>query len=294
MIPIQERAVDPFSSYESENVNRLTRVLTAGEDKIARDTDLFPTKASDTIINITDGVAIKDDVMLHIEDTVGLDGFQTLDITDPLNYILQAGETSLMEAPFPAVAYLVLQYVYVKTPQVPEAQILILKHPEDLNPELHIFLGKITFSATNVIQSIDPEDTSVFPNVVRPVANLTDAYTDAQARAADALNPITNHRAADPADYNKLVGTDSTTGEIILISFDDARKPTNIEETFNGSAITVTHNLGTYPIVQVIDNDGGSDQGELIQAIIVHTNENEFTVDFDANQSTPLDIIIVY
>lgn len=40
--PNQNRFIDPYSSYSSENVNRLTRFVTSGEDKICRSDHLVP------------------------------------------------------------------------------------------------------------------------------------------------------------------------------------------------------------------------------------------------------------
>jgi hypothetical protein len=245
-IPTQTRAVDPFSSYDSDNVNRLTTMVTNGSDKLLADEYLLPSiTATTNLVDITGGIAIKDDVLIQIPSD-----FQ-LDASDPFNYTGQA----LIDYPTVEETYIVLQYQYLKTPQVPEAQILFLTDISDYDTDLHIFLGKAHFASATTIDNIALNDGSV----VRPVANLCDPYTDQDAR--DAQN-ISNN---------------------------------NVSLAWTGTAINHYHGLGLYPIIQIMDNDGGGDQGQLVQADITHVDTNQFTIDFDANNtSSPFNFILIY
>ena len=47
-------------------------------------------------------------------------------------------------------------------------------------------------------------------------------------------------------------------------------------DSFSASIITITHSLGYYPVVQVIDNAGGV----VMPLSISHSSVNSFTVDF--------------
>jgi hypothetical protein len=245
-IPTQERAVDPFSSYESDNVNRLTRIVTSGLDLIAKDEDLFPsiTAPGVSLIDITDGIVIKDDVLINVTAD-----FQ-LDLTDSFNY----SDQTVMNYPAQSEGYIVLQYQYLKTPQVPEAQVLILNDKADFDTDLHVFLGMAIFDSATTVASIALNDGSV----IRNVANLCDAYTDQDAR--DAQN-ISNN---------------------------------NINYQWTGTPINHIHSLGLYPIVQIMDNTIGEDPGELVQAIITHVDTNQFTIDFDDDFTNPFDFVLIY
>jgi hypothetical protein len=286
MIPDQTRAVDPFSSYESDNVNKITRLLTAGEDRIAREVDLAVTKLNDTTLRITDGVAIKDDLMIHVKES-NLNGYTDFDVTIADNYIVRVGESGLMDGA--GDAYMVLDYQYAKVATAPEAKLMLLKDPVDFTTDLYVFLAKVTFSATNVVSVVVDNDGAV----IRKVANLVDGYTDVAARAADATNPVTNHQAAAASDYNKIITTNKTTGDIELQAPEAFLQPgqnLDLEWPVSETPVLVTHNLGIMPLVQIIDNDtGSSDKGEVISAIVKHTDTNCFTVDFAPPQSSPFD-----
>jgi len=66
--PNQTRAVDPFSSYDSDTVNKLTRIVTHGEDaiEIAKACDVVLDATSNTSVIVTPGVIYKDDVWVWI------------------------------------------------------------------------------------------------------------------------------------------------------------------------------------------------------------------------------------
>ena len=202
MIPTQIRAVDPFSSYHSNNVNKLLRLVLGGlPGAIAGDEMLLVSKLSSTQLLITKGFCAKDrdvtdpddcPVMIQIVNNV------TFDLTDPINYIINTlGEPQEMESPFPATGYLVLTYQYQKLPDPPQAEFKILKHIEDFNPLYHLFLAKIVFSGAmevNTVYQSDTTPTSIYADVPleRQILNLYDTYTDQKARDADSLNLLAN------------------------------------------------------------------------------------------------------
>jgi len=284
IITSQVRAVDPFSSYESDNVNKITRVLTAGEDRIIRDTDLLPTKLSNTSINVSAGVCVKDDVMLHVTTD------ETFDVTLASNYI----EGSLIPSGG-ADAYLVLVYQYVKTPVVPVASIKLLKTLANFNTELYVFLGMVRFSNTNVIDQIYTGDT--VRGVYRMVANFTDAYTDQRARNAQATNPITNHLPCDSTDYGKVVCTDDTDGSIEYVDKStifgglinlDLEKSVD----YPGGTATVVHNKGYWPHVTLVDL---SNYQVFVAYDITHSvDKNSFIIDFYNVSVAPANVTVIY
>jgi hypothetical protein len=204
-IPTQVRAVDPFSSYESDNVSRLTRIVTSGEDKIAQDGQLEPsiTAAGVSTVNITQGIAVKDDILIHITEDFDID------LTDPFNY----SDQSLLNYPTVDETYIVLQYQYVKTPQVPEAQVLVLNDIADYDTDLHIFLCKLHFDSATTVDLVSLSDGSV----IRPTANLCDSYTDQDAIDA------------------QVIGNN------------------NVVLAWTGTTINHFHGLGLYPIIQCME-----------------------------------------
>ena len=81
-IPSQARAVDPFASYNSDTVNKLTRMLTYGENGIATplscDITLDSTSSSQVVLN--PGFVYQDDVWINI------DAQHEVDFTDSDQY----------------------------------------------------------------------------------------------------------------------------------------------------------------------------------------------------------------
>jgi len=297
MIPTQKRSVDPHSSYWSDNVNRITRILTAGDNKIARDTDLFCSYNTNTTVFITSGIAVKDDVMIHVENNI------TFDLTNPDNYIIEnVGDPQEMEGPFAPYdfGYLVLSYQYVKHPTPNVAEIKVLKNRSDFDENLYIFLAMLEFTGPTEIHSLgvkqsDPSPPAPIPGpVIRPVANLNDAYTDQKARDAQALNPISNHLPVLVADRDKLLLTDENTGLVTFITKDSMGLPHQEFYTapdYNGSnQLIIDHNLGRYPIVQVIET---SSKLLMVEANVHHPTMNTMIITFDETDYTP-EIIVRY
>jgi len=119
-IPTQVRAVDPFASYNSDTVNKLTRMLTFGNglDGLSRRgaCDVFLDSTSSTRVTVTPGDVYKDDVWISITSE------HAVDFTEPDEYY--NFDTGFDEIGW---YYIVLSYKYQKQRPAPEASILIIK-----------------------------------------------------------------------------------------------------------------------------------------------------------------------
>ena len=303
MIPTQLRAVDPFSSYESDNVNRITRILTSGNDKIVRNDHLAGTKYSDSQIKITKGLCVKDDVVLHMSAD------EYLDITDTTNYI----DGTFLDLDVPTDAYLVMYYEYVKNVVPNEGKYMILEEkrifhinePSYYNSNsAYLFLARVTFVTDGAlstgyrISEVFPLDDTVSPNITRQIANLSDTYTDENARTAQLEASIIDHRA-EPTKLNKVISTDPTTGSI---SFIDNAKVGRGEIlllaanylTHSGPEgdkyIDVTHNYGVKPTIQLLKTSSGE---MVLPSEIIHQTNNTVRLIFDFGVDTPYDMTMV-
>lgn len=115
-IPSQDRAVDPFASYNSNTVNVLTRAITHGEDGIANVLSCDVAIASTTSLTLNPGEVFKDDVWITISAA------HIIDFTDSNHYY--NFNTGFDEAGY---YYIVLEYVFQKSRPAPQAKILIIK-----------------------------------------------------------------------------------------------------------------------------------------------------------------------
>lgn len=113
--PSQLRTVDPYASYHSNVVNKLTRLVTRGTNcihsKYAVDVALDAT--SDHEIVVSTGECFKDDVLIE------LTAQHHVDFRDASNYA-----TGYVVAP--GIWYVVLDYVYSKSRPAPQASIKLL------------------------------------------------------------------------------------------------------------------------------------------------------------------------
>ena len=298
MTPSQLRSVDPFSSYHSDNVNRLNRILTAGANKISTDDMLYVTQVDNFTLSVSAGVCIKDDVMIQITSD------STIDVTDDNNWIVQnSGDSPGANSPFPRKAYLVLKYTYEKVPDPNVAEIKILKHIENFNESTYLFLALLLFqdvqeleaSPGGVEQTDEAPIAPLFSRVIRQILNLHSAYTNDDARHADAINPITNHKT-ELENANTVV-TLNDIGVPTLVSDYTMGRPAQQEFTsastyvypgpptgtngYNGSGqLIITHNWGRYPIVQIIDMEDGNTSFQTIPGEVHHINQNSFYITF--------------
>jgi len=121
--PTQTRTVDPFAEYNSNVVNRLTRMLTQNDNVLLSTNSLrltLDSTAPTTAVVVQTGTVFKDDVLIEVTAD------HQVDFEDASHYINAAGggggelgETGLY--------YVCLEYTYVKSRPAPDVDIKILK-----------------------------------------------------------------------------------------------------------------------------------------------------------------------
>jgi len=178
--PLQERSVDPYSNRRFSSVlNRITRIASGGRDVI-----LFPNQSFRlTFLNykeveVSNGICIKDDVLIHITEDFNLD------FSDNDYYVDDSDAMSTV-----GTYFIVLSYIYARKLPAPVAQIQIIRDTGSPGPDpvyalglyykqegihtssVYIFLGSVTVE-WNAGESRN-EVTAVNYNTpeVRPVAS---------------------------------------------------------------------------------------------------------------------------
>ena len=120
-VPTQIRTVDPFASYNSDIVNRFTRMVTRLTDGSGvlngpNDLQVYADATSTTKVTVMPGMIFKDDMLIHITAE------HSVDFEDSDNYISFGG--GFNEAGY---YYICLEYTFVKSRPAPEAEIKIIK-----------------------------------------------------------------------------------------------------------------------------------------------------------------------
>jgi len=133
----QERTIDPYSSYYSNIVNKLTRIISRGVDclnSIHALEVISPSDATAALTNVivTTGEAFKDD--LWIQCTTN----HTVDFTDTSNYITVPSFSG------DGIYYVILDYVYAKTKPAPRASIRIMQ-PSEISGGSYVYGGRYLF-----------------------------------------------------------------------------------------------------------------------------------------------------
>lgn len=140
IIPTQQRCVDPFSSYNSNIINKLTRMVTQGENCLhspsAIDVTLDSTSATTVIVG--PGQCYKDDVIIKFDSDF------LVDMSNSDFYVDNV-------APFNVAGYyyIVLEYNYVKSKPAPQASIRILKPDQ---PDQRSFISSGDFLLLKVVK----------------------------------------------------------------------------------------------------------------------------------------------
>jgi len=127
-IPSQERHVDPFASYNSDTVNKLTQMITRGNDGITSTKDLDVVQDSTsptTAVVVESGYVFKDDLLIQITSDY------RLDFTDSDCYV--SFGTGFDEDGWYAIVF---QYTYVKSRPAPSASMKILKPSQMPHPSI--------------------------------------------------------------------------------------------------------------------------------------------------------------
>lgn len=164
-VPVQTRAVDPYSSYQSNNINKLTRIISVGEDvilNVATD-DLDVSIGSTTTLIVNAGHCIKDDVYFA---TSAL----TIDAADIDFYYSDPGGVLAEEGYW----YAVLYYEYAKAKPAPDAKLLLLTPTQRITiyqatPEKFLFLKSFYVSGIGEITSVQDTDPQ-YPTATRNLA----------------------------------------------------------------------------------------------------------------------------
>jgi len=158
-IPTQVRSVDPYSSYNSDVVNKLTRIISDGANVLLMPSPITVEIVNNTTSRANAGKAIMDDVLIEIENI-------NVDMTDVDFYVDGAGGVWNEVGYY----YLVLHYEYAKISPPPEASVKIIKPSQRAsvyNPGTHLFLGAIEVSAPGGVEQVDavfnydPENPSI-------------------------------------------------------------------------------------------------------------------------------------
>jgi len=160
-VPSQVRSVDPYASYNSDVVNKLTRIISDGENILLSPSPIDVSSINTTTVKAEAGKAIMQDVLIEIQDI-------NIDLTDEDFYIDSSGGL-LNEAGYYLV---VLYYEYQKTSPAPEASVKIIKASQKAtlyNPAKHLFLKCLDINGSYEINDLlnnDPDDPSRARNVV--------------------------------------------------------------------------------------------------------------------------------
>ena len=162
-IPSQERVIDPFASYNSNTVNRLTRLISQGNNGLFNPNQVNINITSVISAIVSPGYLIKDDVLIHIKAP------HTINFSDSNHYY---NETVLPQEG--GIHYIVLNYKYEKSKPAPTASICILKPSERhlLTTETNLMFLKAVlvdvFSPHDILEAYDSDpDTVTFPNSKR-------------------------------------------------------------------------------------------------------------------------------
>lgn len=139
--PSQTRSLDPHS-YDrfSSTINRLTRIVTGGEDIIINPNEFFlVTRGSGdstgyyTTVTVSPGICVKDDVTIQIDENY------TIDLTNDDYYVDET--PGLTQAGW---YYLVLEYNYARSCPPQEAYYKIIK---DVDTYYTPYIGNYLFLA---------------------------------------------------------------------------------------------------------------------------------------------------
>jgi len=117
--PLQTRTIDPYSEYNSNVVNRLTRLASRGVDCLDHVHVMDVTSDSTSVLDhfvVTTGQCYKDDVIVEITSNF------RVDMNDDIFYL--PSTTPFNEAGY---YYALLSYQYAKSKPAPQASIVIIK-----------------------------------------------------------------------------------------------------------------------------------------------------------------------
>lgn len=187
-IPTQVRSIDPYASYNSDIANRLTRIVTDGEDCLLSPSPIEVEAIDSTSVVVTSGKAVKDDVLIEIQSL-------NVDLTDGDFFV---DSTAWNEIGY---YYVVLTYTYSKVQPPPTASIGVIrpsKRATLYNPNTMLFLACLDVSGYYQVDNIlnyDPDNPSIGRKIVGGVVGgqatlITGDYT---ASPNDALLAVSGN-----------------------------------------------------------------------------------------------------
>ncbi|OQB41045.1 MAG: hypothetical protein BWY04_01075 [candidate division CPR1 bacterium ADurb.Bin160] len=117
--PLQQRTIDSYESYNSNVVNRITRMVTLGENVMLAPNfiDVLWDSTSISELTVTPGKCVKDDVIIELTDYFSVD----MTVSD---FYITPEEPYWNEVGY---YYIVLEYIYLKSRPAPRASIRIIK-----------------------------------------------------------------------------------------------------------------------------------------------------------------------
>ena len=172
-IPSQTRTIDPFSNYNSDVINSLTRMVTRGRNCIYSANDVDVSIDTSTSLLLSTGQLFKDNVIISVDSEF------TIDMTDSDFYL----SGSMNEAGY----YWILgHYTYAKLRPAPEMSIVVLKPSQHgmFDSTAHIFLKAVSVSGSGPFQCdevydtdpIDPSGTRVYSQVYVGLENSVPVF----------------------------------------------------------------------------------------------------------------------
>jgi len=161
-VPSQERSVDPYASYNSNVVNKITRIVSDGKNILLSPSPIDVSQVNSTTVRAEAGKAIMQDVLIEI---------QNIDVVmNDADFYIDSSGGVWNETGYYLV---VLNYQYQKTSPPPEASIKIILPSQKAtlyNPSKHLFLKCVEVNGT--IQNLldfDPDN----PAIVRELAGAS-------------------------------------------------------------------------------------------------------------------------
>jgi len=200
IIPAQVRAVDPFASFYSNTVNKLTQLVTHDEEGLLTTTsmDVIPDATNSThMVVVQPGYVVKDNVLIKITHT------HIVDFLDDDNWV------SPPDILFPGgTCYLVLHYLYQKQRPAPVATIQILQPSQRNALELpnspHFLLKVVELTATAPHEIIGLYDYDPNPDYKDIKRKFLKYYAGGEAFLPDHNQQTDQGRMAYDVERNKF------------------------------------------------------------------------------------------
>jgi hypothetical protein len=228
-VPNQLRAVDPYASYDSAEINKITRTVSGGKDVILDSKPVTFTLYDSTKINALAGNLIKDDVYIELDNSI-------IDFTDVDFYVNSSGGHWSEDGYY----YVVLDYTYSKSKPAPEASLKIILPSQRTNPAIfntaaHMLLKVVNISSLSGSRAVagfldyDPDYPSVTVSKKSDYKTIAESSYNVQASDSNLVFVNNNNKnvSLPPANMTSSVTIINTGDSVITLN------PT-IGNTING------------------------------------------------------------